>query len=208
MLILTNKPEIISSAGVLHLGISDHSLVYAVRKYEFPKSRPSIKEVRDFKHFSDSHFRADLLQVPWDTICYDDPNTSWIVWKAIFYEILNKHAPLRHRRIKAHYVLWITPAIKQLMRSRDHHKKKAIKYNSKIQIFKYKSLRNKSNIQLRESKAKFYHKGSKRVGDCAKLKDFKNIWSLINSLTSSLGPVYEFVCISFRTDNLNCFRAS
>ena len=24
----------------------------------------------------------------------------------------------------------------------------------------------------------------------------------------SLGPVYEFVCISFRTDNLNCFRAS
>ena len=24
----------------------------------------------------------------------------------------------------------------------------------------------------------------------------------------SLGPVYEFVCISFRTDNLNCFGAS
>ncbi len=23
---------------------------------------------------------------------------------------------------------------------------------------------------------------------------------------ASLGPVYEFVCISFRTDNLNCFR--
>jgi hypothetical protein len=26
--------------------------------------------------------------------------------------------------------------------------------------------------------------------------------------TFSLGPVYEFVCISFRTDNLNCFRVS
>ena len=25
---------------------------------------------------------------------------------------------------------------------------------------------------------------------------------------NSVGPVYEFVCISFRTDNLNCFRAS
>ena len=24
----------------------------------------------------------------------------------------------------------------------------------------------------------------------------------------SLGPVYKFVCILFRTDNLNCFRAS
>jgi hypothetical protein len=168
-LILTNKPEIISSAGVLHLGISDHSLVYAVRKYEFPKSRPTIKEVRDLTHFSDSYFRAVLLQVPWDTICYDDTNTSWIVWKAIFYEILNKHAPLRHRHIKAHYVLWITPAIKQLMRSRDYHKKKAIKYNSKIHWDKYKSLQNKANIQLCESKARFYHK---EIGDCAKLKDF------------------------------------
>ena len=26
--------------------------------------------------------------------------------------------------------------------------------------------------------------------------------------SNSLGPVYEFVCISFRTDNLNCFRVS
>ena len=41
-------------------------------------------------------------------------------------------------------------------------------------------MRNKANIQLRESKAKFYHK---EIGDCAKLKDFKKIWSLINSLT-------------------------
>ena len=90
-LILTNKPEYISTVGVLHLGISDHSLVYAVRKFELPKSRPTIKEVRDFKHFSESQFRADLLQVPWDTICYDDPNTCWMVWKSIFYEILNKH---------------------------------------------------------------------------------------------------------------------
>ena len=28
------------------------------------------------------------------------------------------------------------------------------------------------------------------------------------SVEVSLGPVYEFVSISFRTDNLNCFRAS
>ena len=48
-LILTNKAENISCAGVLHLSISDHSLVYVVRKFELPKSRPSIKEVRDFK---------------------------------------------------------------------------------------------------------------------------------------------------------------
>ncbi len=83
-LIFTNKPEYISSAGVIHLSISDHSLVYVVRKFELPQSRPTIKEVRDFKHFSESQFRADLRRIPWDTICYDDPNTCWILWKSIF----------------------------------------------------------------------------------------------------------------------------
>jgi hypothetical protein len=29
-----------------------------------------------------------------------------------------------------------------------------------------------------------------------------------NKVYNSRGPVYEFVCISFRTDNLNCFEAS
>ena len=34
-------------------------------------------------------------------------------------------------------------------------------------------------------------------------------WRSNPILTStSRGPAYEFVCISFRTDNLNCFRAS
>ena len=38
-LILTNKSEYILYAGVLHIGISDHSLVYAVRKFDSPKAR-------------------------------------------------------------------------------------------------------------------------------------------------------------------------
>ena len=35
-----------------------------------------------------------------------------------------------------------------------------------------------------------------------------NVINFSHWLIVSLGPVYEFVCISFRTDNLNCFRAS
>ena len=31
---------------------------------------------------------------------------------------------------------------------------------------------------------------------------------VVMKIVLSLGPVYEFVCISFRTNNLNCFRVS
>ena len=56
-LILTNAPEKISHAGVIHVGISDHSLIYAVHKFKPLKSRPTIKKVRNFKHFSETEFK-------------------------------------------------------------------------------------------------------------------------------------------------------
>ena len=37
---------------------------------------------------------------------------------------------------------------------------------------------------------------------------FEKPYCFDNAKRYSLGPVYEFVCISFRTDNLSCFRAS
>ena len=173
-LILTNKPEYVSSAGVVHLGISDHSLIYAERKFDLPKSRPTIKEVRVFKHFSEFHFcDFDLMQVPWETICYDDPNICWTVWKSIFHEILNKHAPTCQKRIKANSVPWIIHAIKQQMRNRGYYKKKAIKCNSSTHWAVYKTVQNRVNNKMRKSKIDFY---LKEIGE--KIKGFqKNLLS-------------------------------
>jgi exonuclease III len=67
-LILTDRPENILRSGVNHLGISDLSLIFAVRKFKLQKFSPTTKEVRNFKHFSVDDFRSDLLQVPWDMI--------------------------------------------------------------------------------------------------------------------------------------------
>ena len=38
-LFFANKPENILHSGMIHLGISDHSFIYALRKFNFPKSR-------------------------------------------------------------------------------------------------------------------------------------------------------------------------
>ena len=46
--ILTNTSQRIVSSCVLNLGISDHSLVYAIRKISIPsKARHEIKELRN-----------------------------------------------------------------------------------------------------------------------------------------------------------------
>ena len=49
-LIFTNMVDNIATSGDNHLGISDHSLIYLVQKFVVLKTRPTIKEVPNFKH--------------------------------------------------------------------------------------------------------------------------------------------------------------
>ncbi|CAH3165031.1 unnamed protein product, partial [Porites lobata] len=49
--IFTNKPNIITNHGVLHVGISDHSLIYATHKHNTLKADPKIIESRQFRNF-------------------------------------------------------------------------------------------------------------------------------------------------------------
>ena len=48
---------------------------------------------------------------------------------------------------------------------------------------------------------------NKKIRQVAKVLQLLNMSSSALSALS-LGPVYVFVCISFRTDNLNCFGVS
>ena len=59
---ITSTPEKIISSGVIHLGISDHSLIYAIRKLNcIPKTRAQTSvEYRNFKNFNAESFLNDL----------------------------------------------------------------------------------------------------------------------------------------------------
>ena len=50
----------IIDSGVIHLGLSDHSLVYICRKVGIPRAEPKIVETRQFKYFNSSAFQYDL----------------------------------------------------------------------------------------------------------------------------------------------------
>ncbi|CAH3137539.1 unnamed protein product, partial [Porites lobata] len=58
--IFTNKPNIITNHGVLHVGISDHSLIYATHKHNTLKADPKIIESRQFKNFDSSKLASGI----------------------------------------------------------------------------------------------------------------------------------------------------
>lgn len=129
--IFTNKPNIITNHGVLHVGISDHSLIYATHKHNTLKADPKIIESRQFKTFDCDAFIEDIKETPFHfASLLDDPNEMWDVWKSLFLEVINKHAPMRKRKVKSKSSPWITAELRRKMRKRDFLRNQAVKQNS------------------------------------------------------------------------------
>ena len=99
-LCITSSPEEISNSGVVHLGIRDHCLVFMALKicYERTGIHHTI-ETRVFKNFNHHHFLDDVAQQPWNSV-YSETNAEamWDVWKTLFMEVVDKHAPLQNKR--------------------------------------------------------------------------------------------------------------
>ena len=177
--IVTNMPEKISDSGVIHTGISDHSLVFAIRKISIVTKQENTLEIRNMKNFDEGKFIEELLKQHWEYVYFfaDDPNAMWEIWKNLFLEVLDKHAPLQQKKIRSKKVPWITSDIKKLMNTRDKFKRKAILTNHENDWLNFKTARNKVNIELRSAKKDFY--SSKIAGQ--KINP-KKAWKSINNL--------------------------
>ena len=56
----------------------------------------------------------------------DDPNEMWDIWKSLFLEVINKHAPMRKRKVKSKSSPWITAELRRKMRKSDFLKNQEI----------------------------------------------------------------------------------
>jgi hypothetical protein len=98
-----------------------------------PKSEPKLVETRQFKYFNSSCIPTRprmAFHNDYNSYNFSNPNHAWEVWKTIFLDIANLHAPLRLRRVKSEHGPWITNNIKNLAYHKYNLKQKAIKFNS------------------------------------------------------------------------------
>lgn len=80
--LITNTPDKIVRSGVVPLGISDHFLIYLIRKMHY--SNPDGVKVitkRSLKNFKTAEFLKDVCERPWDDRQFSDHNNLWEFWK-------------------------------------------------------------------------------------------------------------------------------
>ena len=90
-LFITNNTESIVHSGGYSLSISDHNLIFAIRKIGIPRRSPRYVETRNFEKFNATAFLSDirnshLLQLDSNSV---NVNEAWHIWKNNFLNILN-----------------------------------------------------------------------------------------------------------------------
>ena len=164
-------------SGVSHIGISDQSLVYAFRKLSIGLSTKghSIVSYRKFKHFNTANFRSDICSQDWDSInSFNDPNSMWRAWKNTFSNVVDRHAPIRIKRVRT----------SKSMNDRDVLKIKAIRSNDLSDWRVFKNCRNAVNNDVKLAK-EMYDKNAFHENE----GNSRKTWGIINELTSK-NPIY------------------
>ena len=101
--VYVSNEENVSSACVKKLGISDHYSIACNRKINFSLGKNSHKEIqyRAFKTFDENAFLCEFSSASWHQIeAFDNIDDILAAWYSLFIAVIDKHAPIRTRRIK------------------------------------------------------------------------------------------------------------
>ena len=138
--VVISNPSNVVESGVVKISISDHYLVYVTRKCRGSmKANNKVITSRQMKSFDTDLFISDLAETDWSAIVYnsDGLNNAVRLWSPYLSSIIEKHAPLRERRVTERFRPWSTPDLKQLFRTQDKIKVAAAKAKSELLMSAY-----------------------------------------------------------------------
>ena len=153
-LMLTNQEKHFHNSSTIETGLSDfHKMIVTVFKTTFQKRAPTIIRYRNYSKFNDEHFRTDLahtlfLNCDLRNIKYEDFNNT-------FKNVLNKHAPLKTKTIRANNVPFMNKNLQKQVMTRSRLKNKFNKVPSVENENAYKKQRNLCVNLFRKAKREY-----------------------------------------------------
>ena len=103
----------------------------------------------------------------------------WRAWQNTFSNVVDRHAPIRIKRVRTSKSPWITPQLKQSMHDRDVLKIKAIRSNDLSDWRVFRNCRNTVNNDVKLAK-EMYSKNAFHENE----GNSRKTWGIINELTS------------------------
>ena len=153
-LFLTNSRNSFKHSTVISPGLSEfHKMILTVLKTTIVKAKSKQIIYRDYKKFDHQVFKDDLTS----NLRVDIQNiTNFIKFQSTFLHILEKHAPVKKRNVRANEVPYMTKTLRKaiMTRSRLQNKYHKLKTDECLQSFKRQ--RNFCNRLYKKERKKFY----------------------------------------------------
>ena len=155
--IYVNEKSNFTQSGVVPIGVSDHYLIYTVRKrIKQNKYQYVYIKYRDLKHADEHAYLQNLAKINWNDIkSLHNINDMWNKFKNNLFAVIDKHYPIRENRIRADSEKWINNSILSEMRQRDYLHRKDIKSKKETDWHFYRAARNGVLKQINEAKREF-----------------------------------------------------
>ena len=172
-LILTNKPHSFQNSTVLETGLSDfHMLICTVMKTSFRKKPPKVIRYRNYKHYSHFNFQNELNFCLAGIDLNEITNDSYV---SLLMELLNKHAPLKMKYVRANDQPFMTKELRKEHMKRTRMKNKYLKNRNEENFRIYKKQRNRCVFLLKETKKTYFENLHP-----SKISDNKKFWKTVN----------------------------
>ena len=110
-LFLTNRSRYFQNTSTIETGISDfHKLVVTVLKMFYKKQKPKVIQYRNHKPFNEQLFRIELDK---ELAKIDLNNAELAEFHNEFLSVLNKHAPIKYKYIRANNSSYMTKSLRK-----------------------------------------------------------------------------------------------
>ena len=115
-LFLTNRTKCFQSTMTMETGISDfHKMVITVLKFFYKKQKPKIIHYRNYKTFNANLFKEELNN---DLLSIDINNAELVGFTNTVLSILDKHAPIKRKCIRANNSAFLTKELRAAIMQR------------------------------------------------------------------------------------------
>ena len=178
-LFLTNNNRSFQGTRAISVGISDfHKLIITVMKTTFEKLPPRKISYRSYKHFNEVDFRNDLLTA-FENI---QTNIDFTRFQEQFLKILDQHAPVKEKMVRANEMPYMTKALRKSIMTRSRLENK---YHTARTSESHRNFKKQNNFcnRLRYRERKRYYENL----DENKVTDGREFWKTTKPFLSDKG---------------------
>ena len=119
---LTNRPRSFHNTSLIETGLSDcHKMIVSAFRAFFKKLPAKVIKYRNYKTFDQNEFLRNIDQELIESNSYNDEQ-PYDIFTSIFRRILDKHAPLKMKKLRGNQANFMTKELRKAIINRSRPK--------------------------------------------------------------------------------------